>query len=97
MWVLTQVDVVGGFFFILLGVTVLGPHNEKLPLCLFATSSSLNVTLTRDESPAKTLSLLSRIFPSRVRLVLTSLVFQRWRSFGREEHLGRHSSSFLGR
>ena len=28
---------------------------------------------------------------------LTSLVFQRCLSFGSEEHLGRHSSSFLGR
>lgn len=49
--------------FIFLGVTVLGSHNEKLPLCLFATSSSLNVTLARDESPAKSLSHCHGYFP----------------------------------
>lgn len=92
----------GLFFLLLPSVTVLGSHNEKLPLCLFTSSSSLNVTLVRDESPArkktKTLFIfLSQIFPSWVCLILTSLVFQRWRSLGREEHLGRHSSSFLGR
>lgn len=57
------------FFLLLPSVTVLGSHNEKLPLCLFTSSSSLNVTLVRDESPArkktKTLFIfLSQIFPS---------------------------------
>lgn len=87
-------------FYLFPWVTVLGSHNERMPLCLFTSFSSLSVTLAGDESPAQKdteFISLSRIFPSWVCLILTSLVFQRWRSLGREEHLGRHSSSFLGR
>lgn len=83
-------------------VKVLVPHTKKLSLCLFTSLSSLNVSLLGDDSSANIKSATAHpaamdISLPCARLLLTSLVFQRWRSLGREEHLGRHSSSFFGR